>query len=114
MLASGRPNETVCGMHITSFVSGRPNKLVCGVHTISLASKMTLQEGGGTNALLPTCGFPFFSFPLLLPLPILLAPSVFVTWCSMAGMDMAFRRQVLLLRDMAWVVGDVPDDVGGG
>jgi len=112
-LASGRPNETVCGMHTASFASGRLNELVCGVHTISLASKTTLQEGGGTNALLPTCGFPFFSFPLLLPLPtplpILLAPVVFVTWRSTAGTDVAFRRRALLSRDVAWAVV-----VGGG
>ena len=38
--------------------SGRPNETVCGMHTASLASQMWLEEGGGTNALLPTRGFP--------------------------------------------------------
>jgi hypothetical protein len=88
-LASGGLNETVCGLHTASFASGRPNEVVCGVHTASLASETLLQEGGGTNALLPTRGFPFLLLPLLLPLPtpipILLVPSVFVTWRSTAG-----------------------------
>ena len=87
--ASGRPNETVCGMHTASFTSSSLNEPVCGVHTVSLAAETTLQEGGGTNALLPTRGFPFASFPLLLPPPTpdsaLIAPSVFVTWRSPAG-----------------------------
>ena len=89
LFAFGRPDETACGMHTTSFASGRPNETACGTHTASLASEMMLQEGGGTNALLPTCGFPLSSpspssFPFLLPF-FLLPPSVFVTWHATVG-----------------------------
>ena len=46
--------------------------MVCGMHTTLLTSGTSLQEGGGTNTLLPTHSFPFLSpspssFPLLLP-----------------------------------------------
>ena len=34
--ASGRPNETACGLHTASFASGGPNETVCGMHTASL------------------------------------------------------------------------------
>ena len=61
--ASGKPNETVCGLHTALLASGRSNEAVCGIHTTSLASRTMLQEGGGTNALLPTCGFPFLILP---------------------------------------------------
>jgi hypothetical protein len=36
--ASGRPNETVCGLHTVSFASGTSNEVACGLHTASLAS----------------------------------------------------------------------------
>jgi hypothetical protein len=93
-LVSGRSNEPVCRMHTASFASGRPNEPVCGVHTVSLASDTTLQEGGGTNALLPTRGFRFRllppppspgSFPLLLPFLLSSLPRFLVTWRSTAG-----------------------------
>ena len=64
--AFGRPNEMVCGLHTASLVFRGSNKMVCGTHTALLASEMMLQEGGGTNSLLPTHGFPIL---LLLPLP---------------------------------------------
>jgi hypothetical protein len=81
---SGRSNEMVCGMHTASFASGRLNELVCGVHTVSLASEMTLQEGGGTNALLPTRSCPFRILP---PPP---SPSHFCPPCSLSLRDVAF------------------------
>ena len=74
--ASGRPNEAVCGMHTASFASGRSNETVCGLHIALLASGMTVQEGGGTNALLPTHGFLFLSpSPSSFPLLLLFLPS---------------------------------------
>jgi len=84
--ASGRPNETACGLHTASFASGRPNETACGTHTASLSSEMTLQEGGGTNALLPTRGFPF----LLLTPPPSSSYSHFYPPRSLSPRDVAF------------------------
>ena len=126
LFASGRPNETLCGLHIISFASGKLNEMVCGlhtallasgrsnevacgIHTASLASRTMLQEGGGTNALLPTRGFPFLVLP---PLP---SPSYsrFYRPRSLRPCDVAFDggrfcrvtwhgRLVVVRNDVAW------------
>ena len=36
--ASGRPKETVCGIHTASFGFGRSSEMVCGMHTTLLVS----------------------------------------------------------------------------
>jgi hypothetical protein len=56
------------------------------MHAASLASGIMLQEGGGTNALLPTRGFPF----LLLPPPPSLSYSHFYSPHSLGPRDVAF------------------------
>ena len=107
--ASGKPNETVCGLHTASLASGRSNEVACGIHTASLASRTMLQEGGGTNALLPTRGFPFLVLP---PLP---SPSYsrFYRPRSLRPCDVAFDgghfcrvtwhgRLVVVRNDVAW------------
>jgi len=53
-------------MHTASLASGRSNEAACGMHAASLASGTMLQEGGGTNGLLPPA---VSSFSLLTPLP---------------------------------------------
>jgi hypothetical protein len=132
-LVSGRSNETVCGMHTASIASGRPNEPVCGVHTVSLASETTLQEGGGTNALL-TRGFPFRLLPpspsysrFCLPRSLGLHDVAFaggrfcrVMWhgrLSLAVGDVAFdggpERWLLEMGDVADVVRPHPSTRGG-
>jgi hypothetical protein len=111
-VASGRPNETACGLHAASFASGRPNETACGMHTASLSSEMTLQEGGGTNALLPTRGFRF----RLLPPPPSSSYSLFCPPRSLGLRDVAFDGgrfcRVTWHGRLSLAVGDVVFDGG--
>ena len=96
-------------MHTASITSGRPNEPVCGVHTVSLASETTLQEGGGTNALL-TRGFPFRLLP---PSP---SYSHFCLPRSLGLHDVAFTGRrfccVMWHGRLLLAVGDVAFDGG--
>ena len=78
--------------------------MVCRMHTALLVSGTSLQEGGGTNALLPTHDFPFLS-----PSPFY---SLFCTLHSLGLYDMAFNSghfQVMWHRQLLLAVGDVAD-----